>query len=53
MYTPIHGRDYFNSWPIFEEIRDNPPYGYPFFNALFSLSNATPAQQQPNASSTG
>lgn len=28
-YYPIDGRDYFNSWPIFEEVRDNPTCGYP------------------------
>lgn len=44
-YYPIHGRDYFNSWPIFEEVRDNPTYGYPFINAVFNATNATPDQQ--------
>ena len=42
---PIHGRDYFNSWPIFEEVRDNPLYGYPYLNSIFNLTNATPDQQ--------
>jgi hypothetical protein len=45
MYTPVHGRDYFNSWPIFEEVRDNPLYGYPYLNSIFNLTNATPDQQ--------
>jgi hypothetical protein len=45
MYTPIHGRDYFNSWPIFEMAIQTPGYGYPYMNLLFGESNATPQQQ--------
>jgi carbonic anhydrase/acetyltransferase-like protein (isoleucine patch superfamily) len=45
MYTPIHGRDYFNSWPIFEMAIQTPGYGYPYINLIFSETNATPQQQ--------
>ncbi|MGA2749295.1 MAG: DUF6055 domain-containing protein [Verrucomicrobiota bacterium] len=45
MYYPIHGRDYFDSWPIFETAIQTPLYGYPYMNTIFSISNTTPQQQ--------
>jgi len=41
MYTPLHGRDYFGSWPIMELAMETPGFGSAWINHLYT--NAPPA----------
>jgi hypothetical protein len=43
VFYPAHGRDYYDSWMIFEAAREDPRYGAAWVNALWT--NATPEQQ--------
>jgi hypothetical protein len=43
MYYPSHGRDYYDSFMIWEEARENPAYGAAWVNEMWT--NATPEQQ--------
>ena len=45
MYYPAHGRDYYDSWMIWETAREDPRYGTAWVNSMWS--NAT-ADQQTN-----
>lgn len=44
MYYPAHGRDYYDSFMIWEEARENPRYGAAWVNEIWT--NATPEQRQ-------
>ena len=41
MYTPLHGRDYFGSWPIMDLAMETPGFGSAWINHLYT--NAPPA----------
>ena len=36
-----HGRNYYDAWPIYEYLRQQPGYGYAFFNKLWTQANGT------------
>ncbi len=43
VFYPAHGRDYYDSWMIYEAAKDDPRYGAAWVNELWT--NATPDQQ--------
>ena len=43
MYYPAHGRDYYDSWPIWEAAREDVRYGAAYINNVWT--NATDDQQ--------
>jgi hypothetical protein len=42
MYYPAHGRDYYDTWTIWEAAHDDPRYGAAWVNTIWT--NATPDQ---------
>ena len=36
-----HGRNYYDAWPLYEYLRQQPGYGYAFFNKLWTQANGT------------
>ena len=43
VFYPAHGRDYYDSWMIFEAAREDPRYGAAWVNEVWT--NATPEQR--------
>lgn len=41
VYFPAHGRDYYDSWPIWEAAREDPRYGPAWVNNVWTNANPT------------
>jgi len=46
IYYPAHGRDYYDSWAIWEAALDDPRYGVPWINAIWNNADLNQRQTE-------